>query len=162
MIQVRKTTTKDLKDVKKLWADGDVMKFIGFPDSLHETDEYMKKWLARIERGKPLQNHYSIFEDGIYCGESFYAIDVDHDYSATLDIKLFPFARGKGIGTAGLTHAIKEAFANGAKSVWVDPKRENVKAIALYQRLGFVEKEMPVHIAQQEDGEDIVYVELVR
>lgn len=162
MVEIRETTSRDLNDVQKLWADGDVMKYVGFPDGLHESDEYMKKWLAWIEQGKPLQNHYSLFEDGVYCGESFYSIDADHDNSATLDIKLFSFARGKGIGAAGLTYAIQEAFANGAKSVWVDPNRQNAKAIAMYQRMGFVEKEMPAHIAQQEDGNDIVYMELMR
>lgn len=160
MIAIRETISKDLNDVQKLWADGDVMKFVGFPEGLHETDENMRKWFSWIEQGKPLHNHYSLFDDGIYCGESFYSIDVNHDHSASVDIKLFPFARGRGIGTAGLMYAIKEAVANGAKSVWVDPKRQNVKAIALYQRLGFVEKEMPTHIAQLEDGDDIVYMEL--
>ena len=160
MVAIRETTSKDLNDVQRLWADGDVMKFIGFPEGLHETDEYMKKWFSWIEQGKPLQNHYSLFGDGVYCGESFYSIDVDHDYSASLDIKLFSFARGKGIGSAGLKHAIEEAFANGAKLVWVDPNRHNVKAIALYQRLGFIEKEMPAYIAQLEDGADMVYMEL--
>lgn len=73
---------------------------------------------------------------------------------------MFSFARGKGIGTAGLKHAIKEAFANGAKTVWVDPNPQNVKAIALYQRLGFVVKEPPAHVAQREEGCDAVYMEL--
>lgn len=113
-----------------------------------------------MEQGKPLRNHYSLFDDGVYCGESFYSIDVDHNCSAALDIKLFSFARGKGIGTAGLKHAIKEAFANGAKTVWVDPDPQNVKAVALYERLGFVVKEPPAYIAQQEEGYDAVYMEL--
>lgn len=41
MISIRETTSRDLKDVQKLWADGDVMKFVGFPEGLHETDEKM-------------------------------------------------------------------------------------------------------------------------
>lgn len=160
MILIRETTSKDLADVQRLWADGDVMKFVGFPEGLHETDEDMKKWLSRIEQGKPLRNHYSLFDDGVYCGESFYAIDAGHDGSASLDIKLFSFARGKGIGTAGLKHAIREAFAHGAKLVWVDPDPRNEKAIALYWRLGFAVKEPPAHIARQEEGYDAVYMEL--
>lgn len=160
MITIRETTSRDLSNVQKLWADGDVMKFVGFPEGLHEIDESMKKWLSWMEQGKPLRNHYSLFDDGVYCGESFYSIDVDHNYSAALDIKLFSFARGKGIGTAGLKHAIKEAFANGAKTVWVDPDPQNVKAVALYERLGFVVKDPPAYIAQQEEGYNAVYMEL--
>ena len=41
MILIRETTSKDLADVQRLWADGDVMKFGGFPEGLHETDEDM-------------------------------------------------------------------------------------------------------------------------
>ena len=160
MISVRETTSGDLNDVQKLWAAGDVMKFAGFPEGLRETDENMKKWLSWVEQGRPLRNHYSLFDDGVYCGESFYSIDTDHNCSAALDIKLFSFARGRGIGTAGLKHAIQEAFAHGAKTVWVDPDPRNVKAIALYQRLGFVVKEPPAHVAQQEAGYDAVYMEL--
>ena len=160
MISIRETTSRDLADVQKLWADGDVMKFVGFPEGLHETDENMEKWLSWIEQGKPLRNHYALFDDGVYCGESFYSIDTAHDYSAALDIKLFSFARGKGIGTAGLKYAIKEAFANGARRGWVDPDPQNGKAIALYQRLGFVVKEPPAYVAQQEEGYDAVYMEL--
>ena len=32
---------RELVNVKQLWADGDVMKFVGFPNGLHETDEGM-------------------------------------------------------------------------------------------------------------------------
>lgn len=32
MITIRETTSRDLSNVQKLWADGDVMKFVGFPD----------------------------------------------------------------------------------------------------------------------------------
>ena len=39
MIEIRETTEKDLKNVQRLWADGDVMRFVGFPDGLHQTDE---------------------------------------------------------------------------------------------------------------------------
>ncbi|MBE5861258.1 MAG: GNAT family N-acetyltransferase [Lachnospiraceae bacterium] len=47
-----------------------------------------------------------------------------------------------GIATQALSHAIREAFQNGAETLWVDPHPENGKAIALYQRLGFVRKKM--------------------
>jgi len=45
-----------------------------------------------------------------------------------LDIKLFRFARGRGIATKALSHAIEEAFRNGAQIVWVDPDPQNAKA----------------------------------
>ena len=47
---------------------------------------------------KQLQNH----TDKNYCGESFYQIDYNHENSASLDIKLFTYARGKGIASIAL------------------------------------------------------------
>ena len=161
MIEVRETTVHDIKNVQRLWADGDVMKFVGFPDGLHRTEEEMKNWFRWIESGRPVLNHYSIFEDGQYCGESFYRIDPEHQ-SAALDIKLFAFARGRGIAAAGLSYAIKEAFRNGAESVWVDPNPENAKAIALYKRLGFRQKEFPDHLMREGEEPDSVYMELCK
>ena len=160
MITVKETTENDLVDVKRLWADGDVMKFVGFPDGLHKTDEGMQKWFSRILSSRPNVNHFSVFDDDIYCGETFFDIDVKHDNSAALDIKLFGFARGKGIAAAALSYAIEEAFKNGAKKVWVDPNPHNKKAIALYERLGFVRKPMPEYLIGDE-GITSIYMELI-
>ena len=160
MIMVKETTVNDLSNIKQLWADGDVMKFVGFPEGLHETDESMKKWFDRIVSSRPTVNHFSVFENDVYCGETFYDIDVKHDNSASLDIKLFRFARGKGIAAVALSYAIQEAFKNGATKVWVDPNPDNVKAIALYERLGFERKPMPEYLVADE-GMTSIYMELI-
>lgn len=162
MITVKETTAADIPHVQRLWADGDVMQFVGFPDGLHETDETMQEWFRRLVQKRPTANHYSIFEDGTYCGEAFYSIDRER-VSAALDIKLFKFARGRGVATQALSYAMEEAFRQGAKTVWVDPHPTNVKAIALYERLGFVQKPMPPHmIAAEEDPAANIYMELSR
>ena len=161
MITVKETTANDLSDVKQLWADGDVMKFVGFPEGLHETDESMEKWFKWIASSRPNVNHFSVFDDGVYCGEAFFAIDAKHDNSASLDIKLFRFARGKGIATTALSYAIEEAFKNGANKVWVDPNPSNVKAIALYERLGFERKPMPEYLIE-DGGIKSIYMELIK
>ena len=85
MLEIKETMIEDLKCVQQLWADGDVMKFVGFPDGLHKTDEGMQNWFRWIKSNRPALNHYSIFEDGKYCGESFYEINAEHR-SAALDI----------------------------------------------------------------------------
>ena len=161
MITIKETTKNDLSNVQKLWADGDVMKFVGFPEGLHETDEAMSRWLDRIAAARPATNHFSVYDDAVYCGEAFYQIDIKHGNSAALDIKLFRFARGKGIAATALSYAIDEAFKHGAERVWVDPNPENMKALALYERLGFQRKPMPEYLT---GGEEIasIYMELVR
>ena len=138
------------------------MRFVGFPDGLQETDEAMQAWLQQVIAQRPTANHYSIYEDGDYCGETNYSIDREHG-SASLDIKLFRSARGRGIATQALSYAMNEAFRNGAEAVWVDPDPQNVKAIALYERLGFRQKEMPEHvIAAGEDPAANIYMERSR
>jgi len=161
VVTIRETTINELTNVKDLWADGDVMKFVGFPDGLHETDEEMNRWLRWISSSRPMVNHYSIFENDIYCGETFYEIDSKHGNSAAMDIKLFSFARGKGIATKALSYAMEEAFRNGAEKVWVDPNPDNGKAIALYERLGFERKPMPEYLKGDERSSS-VYMELNR
>ena len=159
MVVIKESTHADIKDIQRLWADEDVMKYI-WPGGLHETEDAVREWLDRHISAKPKQNHYSIFEDGKYCGETHYGID-ETTRSAALDIKLFEFDRGRGIATQALEYSIKEAFKNGAETLWVDPHPDNTKAIALYQRLGFIQKEMPKHvIAMGEDPDRFVYMEL--
>ena len=162
MLEIRETTLADLKNIQRLWADGDVMRFVGFPEGLNEPEEALRAWIEELSAVRPRANHWSIYEDGVYCGETNYCID-EESRSASLDIKLFAAARGRGIATRALTHAINEAFKNGAETVWVDPAPDNAKAIALYHRLGFTQKEMPAHvIAQGEDPETNLYFELHR
>ena len=162
MITIRETAAEDIKHVQRLWADGDVMRFVGFPDGLHETDEAMQQWLENLNAAKPASNHFSIYENGTYCGETGYGLDREHS-SAWLDIKLFAHARGRGIATQAISYAIKEAFRNGAETVWVDPDPQNLKAVALYERLGFQQKDMPEHvIALGENPATNIYFELCK
>ena len=162
MIEIKETTFEDIKDVQRLWADGEVMKFVGFPEGLRQTDEEMRRWFQWIASGRPAVNHFSVFENGVYCGEAFYEIDRKHGNSAALDIKLFAFARGRGIAAKALGHAIEEAFRNGADRVWVDPNPENAKAIALYERLGFKRRNMPEYLVCEDETPASVYMELCR
>lgn len=164
-IDIRETNKEELENVLALWNDGDVMKFVGFPNGFGETMDGMKNWYKHIEEGRPICNHYSIYMSDLgYCGESSYCIDKKHSNLASLDIKLFSKARGKGIATESLSYAIEQAFANGAEKVWVDPNPENAKALALYNRLGFVKKEMPDYLKEiEEDGNFTpVYMELCK
>ena len=153
MIEILETCETDLGDVQRLWADGDVMRYAGFPEGLRQSNEEMGRWYEWIRRSRPRANHYSVFEDGVYCGETFYRIDEKRGNSAAVDIELFAFARGRGIAARALSFAMEEAFRQGASRVWVDPNPLNEKAIRLYERLGFVRREMPEDLrASEGDG----------
>lgn len=140
------------------------MCFVGFPDGLGYDMQRMGRWYERLthERATGLVEHATIRSDGVHCGEAYYAVDAEHDGLATLDIKLTPAARGRGIGTAGMRWAIDEAFTHGATRVFVDPDPDNVLALALYDRLGFRRVPPPEHISQSWDSVDFtpVYLEL--
>ena len=65
------------------------------------------------------------------------------------------------VGIHAVVAACFVVFENGAEKVWVDPNPDNVKALALYERLGFVRRKMPDYLM---DGEEItsVYMELCK
>lgn len=158
-ILIRPTEKKDLPLVKALWADGDVMKFVGFPEGLVQTDEEMARWYDWVLKNSPLSMHYSIFEGEVYCGETWYSIDTVHDNLTSLDIKLFVKARGRGIASKALNFAIEQARLKGAKKVWVNPVPQNEKAIKLYKRLGFSASKVPEHILKKEGEDGYIYME---
>lgn len=148
-LEIHETSERDLHNIKSLWADGDVMKFVGFPNGLQKSAEEMAYWYQWIVKNRPRLNHYSIYLDDEYCGETFYKIDTSRDLAASMDIKLFAKARGKGVATRALSYAIEQAFLNGASKVWVDPDPCNHKALALYERLGFAKCEIPAHLKKE-------------
>ena len=154
-ITIHPTTETDLESLQALWNDGDVMRFVGFPHGLGMSAEKMQHWYAWLCDGRPQREHFSIMEGDVFCGETFYAIDA-LGY-ASLDIKLVAQARSRGFGYLGLKHAICEAFNQGAHTVWVDPNQANIKALALYHRLGFVAAKRPSH---QDDVEGFLYLHL--
>ncbi|MEL3911735.1 GNAT family N-acetyltransferase [Treponema pedis] len=158
-ILIKETDESDLNNIKQLWADGDVMQFVGFPDGLVQSDADMKSWYKRIKAEYPRTNHYSIYDDGTYCGEAYYSIDGEHNFLASLDIKLLKHARGKGIGEKGLRFAIEEAFKHGAEKVFVDPNPKNLKAIALYEKLLFKRVQCPPHLLEEVETYKAVYME---
>ena len=159
-VEIRATGKADLEDVRRLWADGEVMKFVGFPEGLKKTPEEMVTWLEWIASERPLTEHYSVFYHGQYCGETFYSIDRAGGRAA-LDIKLLPFARGKGVAAAALRFSIAQAFKNGANKCYVDPDPANERALALYRRVGMTQKEMPAELYDP-DYPDALYFEITR
>lgn len=147
---IKETASEDLKNVMDLWNDGEVMFYVGFPNGLGVTLEGLTKWLKSVNQS-PLCKHFSIYTEELgYCGETFYSIDQEHDL-ATLDIKLFSKARGKGIASYALSYALNQVFElNLATKAYVDPNPDNQKAWKLYKRLGFVSKPRPTFLEPDE------------
>jgi RimJ/RimL family protein N-acetyltransferase len=157
MINIKETEIIDLENVMKLWNDGEVMFYVGFPNGLNINTEGINKWYQQL-KNNPDMKHYSIYDTELgYLGETFYYYDIKHDL-ASLDIKLFPFAQGKGVGTYALTFAINQLFINTkASRCYVDPHLDNSKAFKLYRKLGFMEASRPSFLEEWP-----TYLELTR
>lgn len=158
-MHIKITAKEDLLNVQRLWASPEVMRFVGFPEGLRESLEHLEReWLPWVQ-DFPRRQHYSVYDGDTYCGEAFY--NVDEQGYACMDIKLLPHARGKGIASFALTHALDQVFLiGGAKQAWVDPNPENAKALKLYERLGFHTAQRPAHL--EDPGCSYVYMEISR
>lgn len=154
-LQMKETTVEDLSNVQALWGNGEVMQYVGAPEGIAVTIQQLEDWLNKVQ-SNALSKHYSIYEETIgYCGEAFYEIDTEHDLG-TLDIKLIKEARGKGIAYEALSYTLDAAYQTGkCTKAYVEPVKSNVKAWALYEKLGFVSKPRPAHLESNE-----VYLEI--
>ncbi len=75
-----------------------------------------------------------------------------------LNIAVHPDARREGIGEGLLSHALQFASGRGAKVVFLEVRRSNEAARAMYARFGF--RAMGVRPGYYEDGEDAIVMML--
>lgn len=130
-----KTEENDLENLVKLWNDGEVMKYVGFPNGLDYNLEKSKIWLDSVNK-KEFTMHYCIYDGRVFLGELFYSHKTGE--KAIIDIKLFPSARGKNIGFRAICFLLDQLFrSTPAVIATVDPHQENTKAIRLYEKCGF-------------------------
>jgi RimJ/RimL family protein N-acetyltransferase len=121
----------------RLWNDGRVMKWVGFPNGLGYDSDAVEAWFAKVESNSDRHHFIVIAPDLEFCGETYYAVDIEHR-RASLDIKLLPEVQGQGFATDALKTLIKHVFAaeEGVESVWTQPSRANKAARQLYRRCG--------------------------
>jgi RimJ/RimL family protein N-acetyltransferase len=143
---IRETTAADLPDLEALWADGEVMRYVGFPEGIHHGEDDLRHWLERLQ-ASPDCRHFVVHDDEVgFCGELFYRI---HERGRVeLDVKLRPAARGRGVATEALSRLVDHVFATvpEAELVYVEPVPENVAAHRLYARCGLEPGERPADL----------------
>ena len=165
-ISMKTTDENDLENLMELWNNGETMCFVGYPNGLGYSVDDMKKWYHSIGKNKKFK-HISIYTNDLgYCGETGYGLEENEYFlngNCGIDIKLLPKAMGKGIAEYALRKIIKEMMLYKEKyvSIWVDPNKENIKAINLYKKLGFLKKEFPQFLKDLgEDNGKCYYMEL--
>ena len=153
-VLIRPTVQDDLPFLRTLWNDGQVMRYLGYPEGMHVTDEGMAHWWALTPQTHGEKNNNSSYLatphcmitllDGTLIGEFDYS--VDNNKRARVDLKLAMKFWGQGYATEALTLALRELFATGAADrVMVEPSPENTAAHELYKRCGFRPKPTEDH-----------------
>ncbi len=148
-LELQRTAKSDLPALMRLWNDGRVMRWVGFPEGLGYDQQQAKRWLANLD-ANPLRHHFVIRSRKLgFAGELYYAADPSHRM-ASLDIKLIPRAQGQGIATQALQAMIDLVFESepDVDSVWVEPWPENLAAQKLYTRCGLMPRPRPAHLGE--------------
>jgi RimJ/RimL family protein N-acetyltransferase len=143
-VLLRSSGEEDYPFLKRLWNDGRVMKWVGFPDGVGYTDESLKKRFDRRREGAGFYHFIVRDENHRPIGE------VQDDYApekrrASLDVKFIPSAQGRGYATEALMLIIDLAFCAepDLEEVYTEPRPGNVAAQKLYTRCGLCPKERP-------------------
>jgi RimJ/RimL family protein N-acetyltransferase len=145
-VTLRPTSSTDLPDLQRLWNDGRVMRWVGFPDGLGYHTAAMSRWFDRL-RADGGRHHFVIDHRALgFCGEVYYAIDSWR--RAGLDIKLRPEAQGRGIAADALRALIAHVFraAPDVDEVWTEPSAGNEAARRLYARCGLQPRPRPADL----------------
>lgn len=157
-ITLRQTTEADLPDLLVLWNDGQVMRWVGFPDGLGYNLPMIQSWYSSL-MANPDRHHFVISNEEIgFCGEAYYGVNRDTK-RASLDIKLIPTAQGQGIATIAFKLLIDHIFFKDrdVDIVWTEPWPENLASQRLYERCGLTPRSRPDDL-----GEGPSYWELRR
>lgn len=148
-VTIRTTVEDDLPDLMTLWNDGEVMKWVEFPNGLGYDFDQLRNWFRQLQ-ANPNRHHFVVHVEGIgFCGEVYYKTDKVHR-RASLDIKIIPKAQGRGIATVALTMLIDHVFESEPEieAVWTQPSEENFAARRLYARCGLRPKPRPADLEQ--------------
>ncbi len=141
-VELRPTTAGDLGSLARLWNDGRVMWWVGYPNGLGISSSDLRRWHDRV-RSDPRRHHFVVIgADGSFLGEAYYETAGSR---AGLDIKLIPEAQGRGLGTAAFQALIEEVWASerDVDAVWTEPDEQNTPARRLYAKCGLRPRSRP-------------------
>lgn len=155
---LRQTERKDLTNIMRLWNNGDVMKWVNFPNGLNMTYEKMEKWYDKMSRNNNRHHFVVLTNEGEFCGEVYYGVDSTHK-RAELDIKFLLEFQGKGFASEAFKSLICHVFQceKDIDAVWTEPNLGNDAAINLYTKCGLVSTNHPKDLEPHD-----TYYELTR
>ncbi len=162
---LRYPNVKDFNFLKSMWESGKVMKYVGFPNGLEQSDKKIESWIENWNTGDILRLIIEDKQTGKPIGETGYRRDDNYPFSdqvvAAPDIKLMPDFWGKGLATEALEKLFEYIFnETEIKVIQVTPNVKNKKAIELYQKLGFKKKGQPITCDLPDEPVEYQYMEL--
>jgi 2,3-diketo-5-methylthio-1-phosphopentane phosphatase len=136
-IDLCRQNSRHHKLLKAIWESGEVMKHVGFPDGLGwDGARYEAHW-SKVSRQR--ENFHIALEDkeGNFLGEAKLSAPGDDGYSSH-DLKLAPEYWGRGFAREAWQIMLQAAARRWPESrALVTPSVENLRAIKLYESLGF-------------------------
>jgi RimJ/RimL family protein N-acetyltransferase len=146
-IRLRSTGLDDLNFLRKLWNDGEVMCYVGFPQGLGIDKHGMIEWFKKLKRHRGVDREHWIIENGQGrpIGEAYYKAEREYygyraEKMAQVDIKLARCFWDHGYATDALRTLIRHLLGKGFETIVVSPNLANEAALKLYGRLGFEPK----------------------
>lgn len=144
---MRPTQLGDLKFLQALWNDGEVMRYVGYPQGLGIDEKGMQEWFERLKRYRGVDREHWIVENelGEPIGEAYYKAEREYcgyraEKMAQIDLKLARRFWSRGYATEALQTLIRYLFERGFETIVVSPNLANAAALKLYERLGFEPK----------------------
>lgn len=134
---IRKVEEKDSLLFYRLWTDGKVMKFVGFPKGLNITEEEIKNGILKQsedEYNKPLV--IQLKETGETIGECKLGLPDKNGISET-DVKLLPEFHGKGYGKEIKKNLVDYLFTNtDCSGIKATPNKLNIASQKMQEAVG--------------------------
>ena len=143
-LNLRPPKESDFKFLKNMWENGEVMKYVGFPKGLKQSDNKIEKWIKDWCTPDKLRLIIEDKRSKKPIGETGYRIEKNYLYAknkkvAALDIKIGNrnFWR-KGLATEALQLLINQLKKTSDIDIFeVTPNIKNKAALKLYKKLGF-------------------------
>ena len=137
---IRKLNIKDARKSYKWRNDKEVFKYTGNTYNNYISYEVELEWIRRVIRNA---NEYrcAIEVNGVYVG-NIYLTDIDGE---SAEYHIFIGEKeywGMGVAKEASRQILKYGFEErGLKSIYLQVRENNVRAIRLYEKLGFVQIE---------------------
>ncbi|MDD3803617.1 MAG: GNAT family N-acetyltransferase [bacterium] len=134
-VRKMKPCSADADFISSLWQNGDVMKFVGFPEGIKESPEnIIRITKERIKKGT--EHHLIIERKGKSIGEALIRYDKKDKFAET-DVKLLPKYQGRGYGIEVKRVLLMWIFKNtDARGVKATPNVKNIASIMMQEGVG--------------------------